>query len=99
MCIQLGDLLYEAFPNATNLFLYREMVSWSRSMGAEFRPVAERRVPVREFPIHRRTMAPLSVPFAAEYGREANPVELATLTWLSLMEKYLALSDAGMPFL
>src|SRR5690606_32272645 len=37
--------------------------------------------------------------FAAEHGREANPVELSVLTWVSLLERYLALCAAGVPFL
>ncbi|MEP7291385.1 MAG: hypothetical protein ABI835_06355 [Chloroflexota bacterium] len=99
MVIQVGDLLCEAFPNATNLFLYRNQESWSRSMGIEATPVATRRDPVQEFPVYRRGMAPLSLPFAAEHGREATPVELTTLSWLSLMERYVALCEIGIPFL
>jgi hypothetical protein len=99
MCIQIGDLLYEAFPDAKNLFLYRNAETWARSMGLEMREVEERRSPVREFPIYRRSMATLSIPFAAEHGREATGVELSMLSWLSLMHKYVALYEAGMPFL
>ncbi|MCC6804083.1 MAG: hypothetical protein IT319_14470, partial [Anaerolineae bacterium] len=33
MCIQVGDLLHAAFPQATTLFLYRRLRSWSRSIG------------------------------------------------------------------
>lgn len=99
MCIQVGDLLYEAFPDAKNLFLYRNAETWARSMGVEFRPLEDRRQPVAEFPIYRRSMAPLSLDFAARRGREANPVELAALAWLSLVERYVALYDSGIPFL
>ena len=99
MVIYLGDLLYGEFPDAKQLFLYRNMESWARSMGLETRPVADRRIPLTEFPIHRQAMTPLRTEFVAEYGREANGVEWSALTWLSLMEGYLALCDAGQPFL
>lgn len=99
MCIQMGDLLHNAVPSATHLFLYRHMQTWMRSIGLEYRPPAERRAPVQEFPVHRRGMAPLSVPFAAEHGREANFIELAALSWLSMMEQYVALCEQGIPFL
>jgi hypothetical protein len=99
MCVQLGDLFYDAFPAAKNLFLYRNAETWAKSMGLEMRPSEERRQPVREFPIHRRSMAPLSIPFVEQHGREATGVELSMLTWLSLMSKYTELYEAGMPFL
>lgn len=99
MCIQIGDLLYEEFPDAAQLFLYRNMESWARSMGVDTRPPAERRTPMSEFPLHRRVMTPLRSEFAAAHGREANPVEWSALTWLSLMEQYVTLCDAGLPFL
>jgi hypothetical protein len=99
MCIQLADLLYEEFPDAVQLFLYRNMESWARSMGIETRPPADRRIPMSEFPLHRQAMTPLRTEFIAAHGREANPVEWSALTWLSLMEHYVALCDAGLPFL
>lgn len=99
MCIQLDDLLYAEFPDAMQLFLYRNMESWARSMGVETRPPAERRVPMTEFPIYRQAMTPLRTGFVAAHEREPNPVEWSALTWLSLMEHYVKLCDGGLPFL
>ncbi len=63
MCIFVGDLLYRAFPDATNLFLYRNAETWVRSMGLEFQPPEERRALAENPPLHRRSMAPLLASF------------------------------------
>ncbi len=99
MCIHIGDLLYRAAPDAHNLFLYRHQEAWARSMGLIFRTPEQRRVPMTEFPIHRRSMAPLSIPFAERHGREPSFDEFTALSWLSMMGKYRSLYDAGMPLL
>jgi hypothetical protein len=99
MCIYVGDLLYEAFPRAKTLFLYRDAETWARSMFLEFLPVEERRAPSSEIPFYRRSIAPLSIPFAARHGREGSRVEFTALMWLSMMEQYLALYAQGVRFL
>ena len=99
MCLWVGDLLYQAFPDAKHLFLYREAEAWSKSMGLTTIPIEVRRAPTPEFPIFRRSMSPLSLPFAARHGREATGNELRSLMWLSLLEQYLALCDLGIQFL
>ena len=99
MCIHIADLLYRVFPDATNLFVYRHAESWARSMGLETIPIAERRIPAIEVPLHRRSIATLSIPFAERHGREASRVEMSALMWLSMTEKYLSLYQSGMPFL
>ncbi len=99
MCVQVGDLLHHAFPDARHLFLYRQAEAWAKSIDLPFIPVEVRRAPIQEFPIYRRSMAPLSIPFAERHGREATENEVRALTWLSLMEQYLALCDLGIPFL
>ena len=99
MCIQVGDLLNAAFPEAKHLFLYRSADTWARSMGLETRALEERQTPMAEFPVYRRSMAPLTIPFAERHGREANAVEFYALAWLSLMERYVALHDQGIPYL
>ena len=99
MCIHIADLLWRAFPQAKNLFLYRHAESWARSMGIESVPVDLRKQPSTEVPFHRRTIAPLSVAFAERHGRESTPVEMSALMWLSMIDKYLMLHQMGVPFL
>lgn len=99
MCIHIGDLLYQVLPQATNLFLYRHAESWARSMGIAMATLEERRTPSVDVPMYRRAIAPLSIPFAQRHGRESSRVEMTALMWLSMLDSYLKLCDAGMPFL
>ncbi len=101
MCISVGDLLYESFPNATNLFLYRNAETWARSMNLDMRPIEVRRNPLSEenIPPYWRGIATLIDPFMARHGRTPTANEMTALGWLSLMEHYMALYEAGVPFL
>ncbi len=101
MCISVGDLLGAAFPDAKNLFLYRHAETWVRSMNLEMRPIEVRRVPLAEqdIPRHWMGIAPLIIPFSEQHGRMPTPNELMALGWVSLMAQYLALHEAGHPFL
>ncbi len=61
MCISVGDLLCAAFPDAKNLFLYRNAEAWARSMNLQMRPAEQRRdpLPMQDIPPHWMGIAPL----------------------------------------
>jgi hypothetical protein len=97
--IQLADLFHRVFPDAHSLFLYRHAERWLESMHAGFTtnlpgPGAE--------PVFTRFLmasAPLLMPFIRRHKRQPTLVETYTLNWLSVMDKYVALRQAGVPFL
>ena len=101
MCISIGDLLCAAFPDAKNLFLYRNAEAWARSMNLQRRPPEQRRVPLpqQDIPAHWMGIAPLLIPFGEQHGRTPTSNELTALGWLSLLAQYLTLYEAGRPFL
>ncbi len=100
--IELGDWLHELYPNTKNLFLYRETKSWSRSnLGAFVEDVEwtpEQRVEVEN---EGRGWMKLFFPLIARYDPEVHLslTGLCTLMWLSLMERYMELDQAGIKML
>ncbi len=100
--IELGDWLHKLYPNTKNLFLYRETKSWSRSnLGAFVEDVEwtpEQRVQVEN---EGRGWMKLFFPLIAQYDPEVHLslTGLCALMWLSLMERYMELDDAGVKML
>jgi hypothetical protein len=98
MCIQLGDLLFESFPQAGNLFLYRDLAPFIRSWG--------RALPFDDLPseVRRDIMAvsaPL-MPLLAEELRhrtDISGIERNCLSWLSVMQACDRLVRRGIPML
>jgi hypothetical protein len=98
MCIQLGDLLFESFPHAGNLFLYRDLApfirSWVRALPFDELPSAVRRDVIA-------ISAPL-MPLLAEELRhrtDISGIERNCLSWLSIMQAHDRLARDGIPML
>jgi hypothetical protein len=96
-CIQVGDLLFDAFPMAGNLFVYRDLApyirSWVRALPNDVSPEARRDI--------LAFFAP-TIPLLAEELRqrsELDRVEIAGLAWLSTIQTYLRLVENGVPIL
>jgi len=100
--IELGDWLYELYPQAKNLFLYRHAETWLRSglraysRGPEL-PEGERRARENE----RRGVLGMLVPPIAQYDTNLllSHAEMLALMWLRAIERYVQLCDMGMEML
>jgi hypothetical protein len=99
LAIHLADLLYEVFPQAPNLFLYRHAESWTRSMNAAFSGDATPMLQNPLFMLFLMAQAPLTAPYIQRHQRPPELVEVFTLLWLSILDKYLTLHAQGIPFL
>jgi Sulfotransferase domain len=97
--IHLGDLFYQVFPEARSLFLYRNAETWLESMNAGFTPNLPSPDAQPLFMKFVLAQAPLLMPFIRRHRRPASLAETYTLNWLSVMDKYLQLRRAGVPFL
>lgn len=98
--IAMADELGNCFPNARHLFLYRDAVSWMRSI-------------YRGWPTDRdvyddeanRKMAEgwaRTIPLIEEYRREDKPlnaVQIRLMAWIMCMEAYLRLEQIAVPTL
>lgn len=97
-CIEVGDLLHDAFPGAGNLFLYRDLVpnieSSVRAFGVDDTPPEAGRAVVAWL----ATMTPL---LARELERrpDLDGVEAPCLIWLSAVEAYARLRRNGVPIM
>ena len=100
--IELGDWLYELYPQAKNLFLYRHAETWLRSglraYGNVFEGTDEERR-AREN-AGRGVLGPL-VPSIADYDANLllSHAEMLALMWLRAMERYVQLCKMGMEML
>lgn len=97
-CIELADLLYQSFPDAGSLFLYRDLASYIRSAGRAF--------PFIDMPpeVLRRvsTGLALSLPLLAEELRhrtELDGIEIPCFFWLCAIHAYVRLHEEGIPML
>jgi hypothetical protein len=97
--IHLADLFHQAYPEARNLFLYRHAERWLESMHAGFTPNMPGPEAEPTFTRFLMAQAPLVKPFLRQHRRRPTLVESYTLNWLSVMDKYLTLRRAGVPFL
>jgi hypothetical protein len=97
--IHLGDLLQKEYPAAHDLFLYRHAERWTESMHAGFTPSLPGKRALPTFLRYLEAQAPLLSPYARRHGRRPTLAESYALTWLSIMDRYVTLRDAGVPFL
>lgn len=96
--IHVGDLFYDVYPQAHNLFLYRNARTWLQSMTSLNNTVIGD-IPEEEQDLDFvANLAPMTSDFVARYGRDPLPVEFTSLLWLSEMDKYLKLHAQGIPF-
>lgn len=97
-CIQIADLLSTAFPDAGNLFLYRDLApsirSYAQAFGALDRPPGAQREVLAE----QAAFAPL---LAQEFAqrKDLDGIEGLCLLWLSAMHAYADHRRLGIPIL
>jgi hypothetical protein len=100
--IEIADLIQQSSPKATNLFLYRDIEGWVRSMARLTRLLERNGLEPRPLFVYR-------FDYPAEnhvsYLKYLNPrpqamssLEEFTLWWLSMMNRYLEHVAAGIPF-
>lgn len=97
-CIEIADLLAAAFPDAGNLFLYRDLAASIRSRARAFAAL-DRPPEVRRTILARQaTMVPL---LAEEMKQrpELDGIEGLCLLWLSALHTYARLRQQGIPML
>jgi hypothetical protein len=100
--IELGDWLQELYPQTKNLYLYRDAETWLKSMFDAFADEVERTPEQqRDLENELRGWMKLLTPAIARYDPDQHlPVAgLVTLMWLSNMEKYTELHQAGIGML
>lgn len=100
--IELGDWLCELHPHTKNLYLYRETESWIKSNLAAFVDEAGLAAEsLSQLENEVRGWMKLVVPRIAQYdpNQHLAITELLTLMWLSNMERYMALHQAGINML
>lgn len=93
------DLLHRVAPHSKHIFLYRNAEDRARSIARAFRTVEAENEAMDHANLRVRTKF---VPLLSQYAdRAANgtlsKVEFSMLAWLSGMQKYLELHNAGVP--
>jgi hypothetical protein len=97
-CIEVADLLSAAFPDAGNLFLFRDLGAYIKSTVRAF-AIDETPPDVgRAIAEQLATMAPLLAEELKE-REELNGVEGSCLIWLSAMHAYARWHEQGIPML
>ncbi|HSG45525.1 MAG TPA: hypothetical protein VLA72_20455 [Anaerolineales bacterium] len=95
---ELGDLLYEHYPDSKNIFLYRDAESWMQSAGRAFSENGDS----VEFRTMLQGWFSTLVPSLARHASENGPLlpiaVIGTHAWLAVMDKYLDLHKSGVPF-
>lgn len=100
--IELGDWLHQLYPNAKNLYLYRDAQSWIKSNMSAFITDMERTPETfRQEEIAARGWMKMLVPRIAHYdpNQHLKVTELLTLMWLANLERYMELHESGMQML
>lgn len=97
--ITIAKLMIEHFPDARNLFLYRDGLAWAQSVFNGAAPQAA----FDDADQNRRMQDgwAKSMPLVGEYRRDdppLNPIEIRILAWAQCMETYVQLRDSA-PFL
>lgn len=101
MCVEIADLLLDAFPDARNLFLYRNVDSYIVSITRAFlsAPELEDTERLEGATAMMARYVPLLADHLAETGGEISTIEMPTLMWLSTMHRYVAWRRSGIPML
>lgn len=97
--VEIADLIYAAYPDAKNLFLYRDAIKRTRSEVRAFNLFAEKPRKMQADVLDRWLHL---VPLLAGYQRKArwgklSRIEMSALAWLSRMDRYMALFEQGVP--
>jgi hypothetical protein len=100
--LELGDFFHQLFPRSKNIFLYRDAESWIRSAITAFSSDAEKTPEERYIWENevRQSLTPL-VPLIARYDidKHLSFVNLLSLMWQSIIEKYIYLQNTGVDML
>ena len=95
--IELGDLLYQHFPNTRNIFLYRNAESWLGSMYRVFGDT-EANIEFRTFiQGWLSTLVPLIARHVHAGGGLLSYPSMFSKLWLNTMDRYMYLQKSGMP--
>jgi len=100
--IGLVDWLYQIFPLARNLFLYRHAETWLRSSLSSFGDSGELTNEERRAKeIERRALFGSLVPSVAQFdaNQYLSHAGALTLVWLSIMERYVRYDGMGIEML
>lgn len=100
-CTEIIDLLFQAFPQARHLFLYRAAAGWASSL---YRLVARHGPPPEKIPLGEaiqrwsdysgRPISPAA--FGVTFpGETISLVEFAALAWLVMIDRYLLAYQQG----
>jgi hypothetical protein len=95
--IELGDVLHAHFPDAKNIFLYRNAEGYLASSMQAFVGVMD----TPEFRTFIQGWLSTLVPTIAKHVREGGPLlsfsSISAWLWLRTMERYMQLQEQGMP--
>ena len=96
--IELGDLLYDNFPEAKVIFLYRHAEAWAQSVARAFRVFDPQIGPLLSA---LQPLFPRGIPTVVEHTEQdpapLSPLALVTYLWVSVMERCLDLQRQGVP--
>jgi hypothetical protein len=94
--IEIADLLHRTYPKAKLIFLYRHAESWAQSITRTFQSddPASAKMMQRFFEALDRFIPLLPVYMARTPGG-LSAIELLSLLWLSVMQRYMALREQG----
>jgi len=96
--IELGDLLYQAFPNAKVIFLYRNAEAVVNSSIRAFVYLSSMLPTIQQ----KIGFYSIFIPLLKEYASyidftDSKATDLYTIMWLSVMQRYLSLYEQGIP--
>ena len=95
-CIELADLLYEIFPDAKTLFLYRNLESVVKSSIPAFGFLSKMLGAIKQNIDTYSRFMPLLKSYADDIDfTDSSAVDLYTTLWLSAMDRYLNLYRQG----
>ncbi|MDJ0572905.1 MAG: sulfotransferase [Pleurocapsa sp. MO_192.B19] len=94
--IELGDLIYQAFPDAKSIFLYRNAEDVVKSSIRSFVFLSELLPTIKENIDLYSRFIPLLKDYADDIDFEdSRAIDLYTTVWLSVMQSYLSLHQQG----
>ena len=97
--IEIGDLLYKHFPNAKNIFLYRQLESWTMSTMRAFVENEDNLEFRTAIQMWMSTLVPSLARHVRENGSLLSFTSMGALMWLAAMERYMELHKNGVPIL
>ena len=95
--IELGDLLFERFPNTKNIFLYRQAEAYLNSMlraFGQYEQDIEARTGLQEW---LSRVIPAITKYVQTGGPLLTTASLVSIAWITVLERYLELYEMGMP--